>query len=106
LADNPDHAAEATLMRYRLSRAWPLDGGRLLAPSGTVIDSNSDDDWSRCARGLTPPWDVQALDDEAYQTLLRAYPNHLHLLGGPPPPATTEEAELEPNEKTRETKSK
>jgi hypothetical protein len=23
---------------------------------------------------------VQALDDEAYQTLLRAYPNHLRLL--------------------------
>ena len=54
-------------MRYRISRAWPLDHGRLLAPSGTVIDSSSDDEWSRCARGLAPPWDAQALDDEAYQ---------------------------------------
>jgi len=61
-------------MRYRISRAWPLDHGRLLAPSGTVIDSNSDDEWSRCARGLTPPWDAQALDDEAYQLMLRSYP--------------------------------
>jgi hypothetical protein len=59
-------------MRYRLSRAWPLDHGRILAPSGTVIDSNSDDEWSRRARGLTPPWDIQALDDECYQLLLRA----------------------------------
>src|SRR5690349_14635298 len=40
-----DHAAEATLMRYRLSRAWALDHGRVLAPSGTMIDNNSDDDW-------------------------------------------------------------
>jgi hypothetical protein len=38
-------------MRYRLSRVWVLDYGRLLAPSGTVIDSNSDDEWSRCAAG-------------------------------------------------------
>src|SRR5262249_27096161 len=80
-----DHAAEATLMRYRLSRAWALDHGRLLAPSGTVIDSNSDDDWSRCARGLTPPWDAHALDDESYQLMLRSYPNHRHLIGPPPP---------------------
>jgi hypothetical protein len=71
-------------MRYRLSRAWPLDHGRELAPSGTVIDSNSDDDWSRLARGLTPPWDVQALDDECYQLLFRAYPGHRHLIGPPP----------------------
>ncbi len=67
-------------MRYRISRAWPLDHGRLLAPSGTVIDSNSDDDWSRCAR-----WDAQALDDEAYQLMLRSYPGHRHLLSPPPP---------------------
>jgi hypothetical protein len=73
-------------MRYRLSRDWPLDHGRVLAPSGTMIDSNSDDDWSRLARGLTPPWDVQALDDECYQLLLRAYPGHRHLMGPPPPP--------------------
>jgi hypothetical protein len=72
-------------MRYRLSRAWALDGGRQLAPSGTVIDSNSDDDWARLARTLTPPWDAQALDDEAYQLMLQSYPNHRHLMGPPPP---------------------
>jgi len=72
-------------VRYRLSRPWALDHGRLLAPSGIVIDSNSDDEWSRLARGLTPPWDVQALDDECYQLLLRAYPNHRNLIGAPPP---------------------
>jgi len=94
-------------MRYRLSRAWPLDHGRELAPSGTMIDSNSDDDWSRLARGLTPPWDVQALDDECYQLLLRAYPGHRHLMGAPPPPPSgpskQEETEPEPNKQTRKT---
>jgi hypothetical protein len=72
-------------MRYRISRPWALDHGRLLAPSGTVIDGNSDDDWSLYARGLTPPWDAQALDDEAYQLMLRSYPAHRHLVRPPPP---------------------
>ena len=93
-------------MRYRLSRAWPLDHGRVLAPSGTMIDSNNDDDWSRLARGLTPPWDVQALDDECYHLLLRAYPGHRHLMGPPPPPSgpsKQEETEPEPNKQTRKT---
>ena len=66
-------------MRYRLSRAWPLDHGRQLAPSGTVIDN-----WSRLARRLTPRWDAQAFDDECYQLMLRSYPNHQHLMGPPP----------------------
>jgi hypothetical protein len=70
-------------MRYRLSRAWPLDHGRVLAPSGTVIDSNGDDEWSRLARQLTPPWDAQPLDDETYQLMLRSYPAHRHLIGPP-----------------------
>jgi len=65
--------------------AAPDPHGRLLAPSGTVIDSHSDDDWSRCARGLTPPWDAQALDEEAYQLMLRSYPAHRHLVRPPPP---------------------
>ena len=93
-------------MRYRLSRAWPLDHGRVLAPSGTMIDSTSDDEWSSLARGLTPPWDVKALDDECYQLLLRAYPRHRHLMGPPPPPSgpsKQEETEPEPTEQTRKT---
>jgi hypothetical protein len=92
-------------MRYRLSRDWTLDHGRALAPSGTMIDSDSDDDWSRLARGLTPPWDVQALDDECYQLLLRAYPRHRHLMGPPPPPSgpSKQETEPEPNKQTRKT---
>ena len=93
-------------MRYRLSRAWPLDHGRVLAPSGTMIDSNSDDDWSRHARGLTPPWNVQALDDERYQLLLQAYPGHRHLMGPPPPPSgpsKQEGTESKPNKQTRKT---
>ncbi|MGA7037364.1 MAG: hypothetical protein WBZ08_03085 [Pseudolabrys sp.] len=49
-----------------------------------MIDSSSDDEWSRCARGLTQPWDAQALDDEAYQLMLRSYPAHRHLVRPPP----------------------
>jgi transposase len=106
LGRQSDHAAEATLTRYRLSQAWPLDHGRVLTPSGTTIDSNSADDWSRLARGLTPPWDVQALDDECYQLLLRAYPGHRHLMSPPPPPSgpsKQEETEPEPNKQTLKT---
>jgi hypothetical protein len=55
-----------------------------------VIDSNSDDDWSRLARRLTPPWDAQALDDEAYQLMRRSYPDHRHLMGPPPPGEQTQ----------------
>ena len=50
--------------------------------------------------------DVQALDDECYQLLLRAYPGHRHLMGPPPPPSgpsKQEEPEPEPNKQTRKT---
>jgi membrane-bound lytic murein transglycosylase B len=35
-------------------------------------------------RGLTPPWDAQALDDEAYQLMLRSYPARRRGRAAPP----------------------
>jgi hypothetical protein len=72
-------------MRFRLSSPWPLQGGAWTAPAGTVIDWESPDHWSICARGLTPPYDAQALDAGTYQFMQGAYPEHHHLMGPPPP---------------------
>ena len=62
-----DHLiGRATILRLALGRtrfAGAVDGSLADAAAG---------DWSRLARGLTPPSDVQALDDEAYQLMLRA----------------------------------
>jgi hypothetical protein len=67
-------------MRYRLSQAWRV--GALRCPAGTVIDTSTDDYWSRRARGLPPPITAVPLDEEAWQAQLQAYPDQKHLLGG------------------------
>jgi hypothetical protein len=72
-------------MRFRLSTPWPLDGGAWLAPNGTIIDSTSNDHWSLRARGLIPPWDATPLDQETYEFMQGAYPEHRHLMGPRPP---------------------
>jgi hypothetical protein len=78
-------------MKFQITgQGWPLDGGAWLAPAGTIIDANSNDHWSLKARGLTPPINSTPLDDEAWQAQLRAYPEHLHLLGPGPPKQTKE----------------
>jgi hypothetical protein len=72
-------------MRFQINgQGWPLNGGAALAPAGTVIDTASNDHWSLYARGLIPPINATALDAEAWQAQLRAYPEHKHLLGPPP----------------------
>jgi hypothetical protein len=53
-------------MRFQITgQGWPLQGGAALAPNGTIIDSTSNDFFSVWARGLTPPINCIALDDEA-----------------------------------------
>lgn len=69
-------------MRYQINgQGFPLDGGAWLAPAGTIIDSTSNDHWSLRARGLIPPWNATALDNEAWELMQRSYPEHRHLLG-------------------------
>jgi hypothetical protein len=73
-------------MRFQITgQGWPLNGGAALAPSGTIIDSASTDHWSVWARGLIPPYDAQALDDEAWELMQRSYPELRHLMGPRPP---------------------
>ena len=50
----------------------PTPGGKLFSS----IFKQSLDAIAANARGLTPPWDAQALDDEAYLLMLRSYPGH------------------------------
>lgn len=74
-------------MRFQITgQGWPLQGGAALAPAGTVIDWSANDHFSVYARGLTIPINATALDDEAWQAQLAAYPDHRHLLGSGPKP--------------------
>src|SRR5262249_12393003 len=73
----------AAQMKFRVEGAgWPVD--QWLISSGTVIDTTADDTWSRLVRErrLIPPLNASALDDEAWEALVRTYP--VHLLGPPP----------------------
>jgi hypothetical protein len=70
-------------MRFEITgQDWSILGGTWCVPSGTVIDSASDDVWSVRARGLTPPFNSKALDQQAWEAQLAAYPDHVYLLGG------------------------
>jgi hypothetical protein len=72
-------------MRFQITGpGWPLDGGAWLAPAGTIFDYDKPGGWaSRVARGVIPI-NATPLDQEAWEAQQRAYPNHKHLLGGPP----------------------
>jgi hypothetical protein len=72
-------------MKFRLTTPWPLEGGRALVPTSTIIDSASPDHFSQYARGLIPPYDATALDAATYQFMWDNYPFHHHLMGPPPP---------------------
>jgi hypothetical protein len=68
-------------MKYQIAGAgWAV--GQHLIPAGTVIDSASNDDWSRLVKGRTPPLPSTPLDDEAYAAMQRAYTPHLHKFYG------------------------
>jgi hypothetical protein len=74
-------------MKYQIGgQGWPVD--QWLIPTGTVIDDASEDQWSTLVRqrGLKPPINATALDTEAWQAQLAAYPEHRHLLGSGPKP--------------------
>jgi hypothetical protein len=89
-------------MKYRIfGPGWPV--GQHLVPTGTVVDT-SVDEW---AKGLTPPPNCMALDDEAHQAMVKAYPPEPGKEGPPPSANKQQEAELEQTTKTaRKTKTK
>jgi hypothetical protein len=66
-------------MKFRVfSPGWPIAGGAAL------LIGDIDADVVPWLKGLTPPLNCQALDTEAWQAMVAAYP--VHLLGSPPPP--------------------
>src|SRR5262249_55893693 len=98
-------ASRRAVMRFQITgQGWPV--GQHLIPSGTLIDFSERNMWTALAQGRGIPLTATALDDEAWQAQLQAYPRHL-LGNGPPPPASTqtetETAEPEANKQTRRT---
>jgi len=67
-------------MRFRTTQEWRLDNIRV--PANTIIDASADDRWSKRARGLPPPFTAVALDREALEAQVQAYPDAKHLLAG------------------------
>jgi hypothetical protein len=71
-------------MKYQLvHHGWPIEGGAKLIPVGTVLDG---DDWTWQGSTLPqpPPINCIALDQSAYDELLKHYPYYPHLiLSGP-----------------------
>jgi hypothetical protein len=66
-------------MRFQIAEAgWPV--GQFLIPAGTVIDTEADDDWSRLVRERGLPLNARPMDNEAYEFMVRAYPNHKELI--------------------------
>jgi hypothetical protein len=95
-------------MRYRVNTKWPVQGGAMMIPGGTIIDDAQPDQWSSAVRGVIPPPDVTPLDQATRDWLVNAYrhlPDHHHQfplveVGN----KQQEEAATEPNK--RKTKSK
>jgi hypothetical protein len=71
-------------MKFQITgKGWALSGGTWIVPSGTIINSASDDVWSVRARGQTIPINAVPLDAQAWEAQLAAYgADHRHLLGG------------------------
>jgi hypothetical protein len=58
---------------------WPLNGGATLIPEGTRIDTSLPEwDW---LKGQIPPPNSQAIDQEAYDALVKYYPANIVLSG-------------------------
>jgi hypothetical protein len=69
-------AGREALMRYRINQPWPVLGGSMLLPSGSIID----DSLSDFMRGVVPPPDSTPLDAATREWLIKSYqlPDHNH----------------------------
>jgi hypothetical protein len=56
-------------MRYVVRSPWPVQGGSMLIPGNTIIDTAV----SSFLVGVVPPPDVTPLDQEARDMLVQAY---------------------------------
>jgi hypothetical protein len=58
-------------MRYRIGASWPVMGGAMMIGTNTIVD-DSTPQWSFLA-GVVPPPDVQPLDEQTRDWLVKAY---------------------------------
>lgn len=70
-------------MMFQLMGPWPVNGGALTVPAGTFIDGN-DPQWCGMRLPSVMPIDAKALDQDAYNALLRWYSGFAYrLIYGP-----------------------
>jgi len=68
-------------MIYQVLQDWEV--GSVVVAKGTILNfDNPGSVESSVGRDRSPPLFSRALDDEAYQAQLKAYPDSVHLLGG------------------------
>ena len=63
-------------MRYRVTAAWPVMGGAVVVPGGTIIDDSSNAHFSSLVRGVIPPPDVTPFNQATRDWLMNAYRGH------------------------------
>ena len=63
-------------MRYQLLKAWPV--GQFCIEAGTVIDTESNDQWSTLVKHLRPPLNVMALDKATWLWMKALHPGETH----------------------------
>jgi len=69
-------------MRFQiLGGGWPV--GQFLIPSGTIIDTNVEDQWSTLVKGLRPPLNAMPLDRLTWNWMQGLYPGLTHLIVTP-----------------------
>jgi hypothetical protein len=62
-------------MRFQLLGDWPINGGATLIPQGAMMD-RADWKWNGFQLPWPPPINAMALDNEAYDELLKHYERH------------------------------
>jgi hypothetical protein len=69
-------------MIFQLLHPWPINGGALTVPAGTILDTEGD--WTYLGTALPSPMKLplytMALDDAAIVHLRLIHPMHHHLL--------------------------
>ncbi len=70
-------------MKFQLlAPGWPVKGGAVLVPAGTILD-RADWQWLGIALPWPPPINAMALDQEAYDELLKHHWSDAHRLMTP-----------------------
>lgn len=66
-------------MRFSMTSDWPVNGGALIVPVGTVLEANlanPDFQYNGTKLPETMPLTAMALDQDAYDAMCDWYPQH------------------------------